>query len=392
MTEFLIKLFIKDYKNTEKPAVRAAYGSFAGKTGIICNIFLFLLKLITGILTKSISITADAINNLSDAGSSIVSLLGFKLAAKPADREHPYGHGRYEYISALTVAVIILVIGFELLKLSISKIIHPSPIISGVYSIIILVISLFIKLWMCNFYFSAGKKINSKVLRAAAIDSRNDVFSTAAVLVSLSVDFLFKINIDGIIGAGVAVFIISSGISLVKETLNPLIGNAPDEEPVHYIQHKIMSYPGVLGTHDLIVHDYGPGKIFASAHVEVSAEDKISVSHDLIDNIETDFLKEDNLNLIIHMDPVITTDNEVSDLRGWLLTKIKEIHPLLNIHDLKLVPESTHTNMIFDCVIPSNINLSQKELENKIKEKINEKFKNYNVIINFDTSYAPIQK
>ena len=392
MTHFLIKKFIKNFENTDNPSVRTDYGKFAGWVGIFSNIFLFVIKFLAGALTKSISITADSINNLSDAGSSIVSLIGFKLAGKPADEEHPYGHGRYEYISALTVAAIIMVIGIELLKTSISKIISPTLVKTSFISISILVISILIKLWLSIFNKKIGKKINSQTLLATAQDSRNDVFSTSAVLAALLINFLFNINIDGLIGLGVSFFILYSGFGLIKETLDPLLGNAPDKEFVDYVQHKIMSYPGVLGTHDLIIHDYGPGRRFASVHVEVAAEDEILESHDSIDNIERDFLSEDNLNLIIHMDPIVTSDKMISDLRSWLSIEVKKIHSSLSIHDLRVVPGNTHTNVIFDCVVPHNVTISHKEIREEINKLIQNKYQNYFAVITFDSSFAPVQK
>ena len=392
MTNFLIKKFIKDFKNTDNPSVRTAYGKFAGWVGIFSNIFLFIIKFLAGTITKSISITADSINNLSDAGSSIVSLIGFKLAGKPADEEHPYGHGRYEYISALTVAAIIMVIGIELLKTSISKIISPTDIKTSFISITILVVSILIKLWLSIFNKKIGKKINSQTLLATSVDSRNDVFSTSAVLAALLINFLLNINIDGLIGLGVSFFILYSGFGLIKETLDPLLGNAPDKEFVDYVQHKIMSYPGVLGTHDLIIHDYGPGRRFASVHVEVAAEDEILESHDSIDNIERDFLSEDNLNLIIHMDPIVTSNKMISDLRSWLNIEVKKIHSSLSIHDLRVVPVNTHTNVIFDCVVPHNVTISHKEIREEINRLIQNKYQNYFAVITFDSSFAPVQK
>jgi len=392
MTNFLIKIFVKDYKNIENPFVRGAYGKFAGWVGIVCNILLFVLKIIAGLITKSISITADAINNLTDAGSSIISLIGFKLAEKPADKEHPYGHGRYEYISALTVAAIIMVIGVELLKTGISKVISPSIISVNAASIFILIMSIMIKLWMSLFNYKVGNKIKSTALLATSQDSRNDVFSTCAVLISLLINLIFDINFDGFIGIGVSIFILYSGFGLIKDTLDPLLGIAPDEEFTNYIQHKIMSYPGVLGTHDLIVHDYGPGRKFASVHVEVAAEDEILYTHDSIDNIERDFLNEDNLNLIIHMDPIVTSDEMVSDLRSWLSVEVKKIHPSLSIHDLRLVPGNTHTNVIFDCVVPHDVPLSHKEIKERIENIITNNYENFYAVITFDSSYAPIQK
>lgn len=388
----LVKIFIKDYENTDNPAVRTAYGKLSGYVGIFLNTFLFILKFIIGSLTKSMSITADAINNLSDAGSSIVNLIGFKLAGKPADKEHPYGHGRYEYISALSVSVIIMIIGIELLKTGVLKVISPTEIVISLPSVLILLISVLIKLWMAVFNRSLGKKINSQALFAASSDSRNDCFSTFAVLISLIIDFFFNINIDGIICIGVSLFILYSGFGLIKETLDTLLGKAPDEEFVNYIENKILSYPKILGTHDLIIHDYGPGRRFASVHVEVAAEEPVLESHDAVDNIERDFLKEDNLNLIIHMDPIVTKDSAVSEIRSYLKSEVKKIDSRLSIHDLRIVPGNTHTNVIFDCVVPFDTKLSQNEIREKIEEKLNEKYENYYAVITFDSSYAPIQK
>lgn len=391
MIYLLIRLFIKDYKNTENPAVRTAYGKLAGWVGIFCNIILFGIKYFVGSVTRSISITADAINNLSDAGSSIISLIGFKLAGKPADKEHPYGHGRYEYVSALIVSVIVFYIGLELFKTSIDKVMNPSLINMTPYATVVLIISIIVKLYMCLYNYLIGKKIESKTLKAAAADSRNDIISTTAVLIALYFNKKYDANIDGLIGVGVSLFIIISGFNLIRKTINPLLGLAPDKELVDYIQHKIMSYPGVLGTHDLIIHDYGPGRCFASVHVEVAAEDEILETHDCIDNIERDFFSEDNINLIIHMDPIVTADEIVSDLRTWLSKEIKLIDPLLSIHDVRLVPGNTHTNIIFDCVVPDDVMLSYDDIRERITNKINKKFDNYYTAITFDSSYAPVQ-
>jgi len=392
MTSFLVKRFIKNYKNYENPDVRSAYGKFAGIVGIVLNIILFIIKLVAGILTKSVSVTADAVNNLSDSASSIVSLFGFKLAEKPADEEHPYGHGRYEYISALTVTVIIFVIGFELLKSGIGKIINPSSVECNAISISILIISIILKLWMSFFNRKIGKNINSKTLLATATDSINDVFSTSAVLLSVVISFIFKINLDGFMGVLVAILILISSFRLMKDTLSTLLGNAPDEEFVERIEKKIMSYPCVLGTHDLIVHDYGPGRLFASVHIEVAAEKDVLESHDCIDNIERYFLNEEGLNIIVHMDPIVTKDEAVGDIRRIITDGLKKLDSALSIHDLRVVPGTTHTNVIFDCVVPLSSSASHSEIKEKVKEILESNFESHYPVITFEQNYTPIPK
>ena len=350
MTELLLKAFVKDYKNTENSAVRAKCGALSGWVGIFCNIFLFIAKLVAGFLAGSVSVMADAVNNLSDASSSLISLFGFKLSGKPADKEHPYGHARFEYLSALMVSILICVIGVELLRSCFDKILNPTATDFGAVSVSILVVSIGIKLWMMLFAKNIGKRIKSKTLIATAMDSRNDVIATLAVLTGGIISKIYEINLDGYIGLGVALFILYSGFMLVKDTLDPLLGKAPEEELVNDIQDKILSYDGVLGTHDLLVHDYGPGRIFASVHVEMAAEEDVLKSHDIIDNIERDFYEHDGIHLIVHYDPIVTDDSEVNDARRLIMNIVRGIHPTLSIHDLRIVPGPTHTNLIFDCV------------------------------------------
>ncbi|MEA4973835.1 MAG: cation diffusion facilitator family transporter [Candidatus Metalachnospira sp.] len=390
MEAWLIKKFVKDYENIHDSTVRASYGKFSGKVGIFCNVLLFLLKAVVGTLSGSVSITADAVNNLSDAASSVISLIGFRMAEKPADDDHPYGHARYEYLSGLSVAVMIILIGFELFKSSLGKVIHPSGVDFSFISVIVLIFSIILKLWMSAFNRSLGKTINSSTLKATSQDSRNDVVTTSVVLIAAVISNYAGIELDGWMGIAVAIFILYSGIGLVKETLNPLLGNAPDPEFVAYIQQKIMSYDGVLGTHDLMIHDYGPGRQFASVHVEMAAERNVIESHDVIDNIERDFLANDNLNLVVHYDPIITGDAMVNDLRSWLCEQIKTIDNTLSIHDLRIVPGSTHVNLIFDCVVPPSLAIHCSDVKNKIKELVNSKYENYFCIITIDLSYAPI--
>ena len=388
MQNWLVKKFVHDYENVHDINVRASYGKLSGKVGIFCNAFLFAVKFIMGTISGSVSITADAVNNLSDAASSVISLIGFKRAEKPADEDHPYGHARYEYLSGLTVAVMIILIGFELFKTSFDKVIHPSTVDFSIVLVIVLAVSILIKLWMAFFNKSLGKKINSSALEATAADSRNDVISTSAVLVAAVISHFFKINLDGYMGIAVAVFILYSGIGLVKDTLDPLLGKAPEPELVDYIQKKILSYDGVLGTHDLMIHDYGPGRKFASVHVEMAAEGDVLKSHDVIDNIERDFLSKDNLNIIVHYDPIVTKDDIVNDFRSWLMEQVKSIDPHLSIHDLRIVPGNSHTNLVFDCVMPHCINMSPSELKAEIRRLVNIKYPNYYCIITIDSSYA----
>lgn len=388
MQNWLVKKFVHDYENVHDINVRASYGKLSGKVGIFCNAFLFAVKFIMGTISGSVSITADAVNNLSDAASSVISLIGFKMAEKPADEDHPYGHARYEYLSGLTVAVMIILIGFELFKTSFDKVIHPSTVDFSIALVIVLAVSILIKLWMAFFNKSLGKKINSSALEATSADSRNDVISTSAVLVAAVISHFFKINLDGYMGIAVAVFILYSGIGLVKDTLDPLLGKAPEPELVDYIQKKILSYDGVLGTHDLMIHDYGPGRKFASVHVEMAAEGDVLKSHDIIDNIERDFLSKDNLNIIVHYDPIVTKDDIVNDFRSWLMEQVKSIDPHLSIHDLRIVPGNSHTNLVFDCVMPHCINMSPSELKAEIRRLVNIKYPNYYCIITIDSSYA----
>ena len=388
MQNWLVKKFVHDYENVHDISVRASYGKLSGKVGIFCNAFLFAVKFIMGTISGSVSITADAVNNLSDAASSVISLIGFKMAEKPADEDHPYGHARYEYLSGLTVAVMIILIGFELFKTSFDKVLHPSTVDFSIALVIVLAVSILIKLWMALFNKSLGKKINSSALEATAADSRNDVISTSAVLAAAVISHFFKINLDGYMGIAVAVFILYSGIGLVKDTLDPLLGKVPEPELVDYIQKKILSYDGVLGTHDLMIHDYGPGRKFASVHVEMAAEGDVLKSHDVIDNIERDFLSKDNLNIIVHYDPIVTKDDIVNDFRSWLMEQVKSIDPHLSIHDLRIVPGNSHTNLVFDCVMPHCINMSPSELKAEIRRLVNIKYPNYYCIITIDSSYA----
>ena len=338
MTQFLIRCFIKRPDDVKDAAVRTAYGNLASLVGMACNILLCIGKLLAGTLFGSIAIMADALNNLSDASSNVVSLIGFRLAAKAPDAEHPYGHARYEYLAGLVVSVTILAIGLSLLKESALKVLHPTPVAFSWLSIGVLAASILVKLWLSGFNRAVGKKINSETLMATAADSRNDVLTTGAVLLSTILCSLTGYGImDGIMGVGVAAFILWSGWGLVMDTLSPLLGESPSPELVEHIERTVMSYPGVLGVHDLMVHDYGPGHQFASLHVEFPAETDPLTAHDVIDNIENDFLKKDRLQVTIHYDPIVTADASVGVLRARLKEHARQLDPRLSIHDLRIV-------------------------------------------------------
>lgn len=388
MTKFLIHTFIRNPSNVHDKRVRTAYGNLASCVGILCNLLLFTGKFLAGSLFGSIAVTADAFNNLSDASSNIISLLGFRLGSRPADEEHPYGHARYEYLAGLAVAVMILVIGVELGRTSVEKILAPAPVEFSLLTVAVLAASILVKLWMSRFNAYIGKTIRSSTLIATAADSRNDVVSTAVVLAAALLEQLTALQVDGWMGLAVAIFILYSGVNLIKETLSPLLGEAPDPQLVQYIHDKVMSYPGVLGVHDLMVHDYGPGRQFGSLHVEMAAEGDVMASHDLIDNIERDFLANDHINVVIHFDPIVTSDEQVGDFRRWLARQVKLIDPELTVHDLRMVPGTTHTNVIFDCVVPAQFRMSGLEVKQAIKELVRGQYPDYVCVITVDNSFA----
>ncbi|MFR8664804.1 MAG: cation-efflux pump [Oscillospiraceae bacterium] len=392
MTEFLVRRFVRRYEHTEEPAVRTAYGNLAGAVGIVCNALLCAAKLLMGTLFGSISVTADAVNNLSDASSSIITLVGFKLSAKPADKEHPYGHARIEYLAGLAVSVLIIVIGFELARTSFGKILHPTPVAFSWLTVAVLAGSIGVKLWMAMFNRTIGRRIGSATLEATATDSRNDVISTAAVLAALVLGQATHLVLDGWMGLAVALFILYSGIGLIKETVDPLLGEAPSEELARHIARKVLSYDGVLGTHDLMVHDYGPGRCFASVHVEMAAEKDVLESHDIIDNIERDFHDNDNIHLVIHYDPIQTGDRAVGTLHAWMEGQLKTISPQLSMHDFRAVRGPTHTNLIFDVVVPAGFALDDAALRARIQQLAQQKNTQemkYYTVVTVDHSYAP---
>lgn len=389
MTQLLIHLFVRHPDDTKNAAVRTAYGNLASLVGMACNLLLCLGKLAAGTLFGSIAIMADALNNLSDASSNVVSLVGFRLAAKGPDEKHPYGHARYEYLAGLVVSVTILAIGLSLLKESALKVLHPTPVAFSWLSIGVLAASILVKLWLSGFNRAVGKKINSETLMATAADSRNDVLTTGAVLLSTILCSLTGYGImDGIMGVGVAAFILWSGWGLVMDTLSPLLGESPSPELVEHIERTVMSYPGVLGMHDLMVHDYGPGHQFASLHVEFPAETDPLTAHDVIDNIENDFLKKDRLQVTIHYDPIVTADASVGVLRARLQEHARQLDPQLSIHDLRIVPGDSHTNVLFDLVFPAGYTGDIDQMLAKMCQFVKEQDPKYCCVVKVEQSYA----
>lgn len=390
MTDLLLRLFVKNHQNTQDPKVRGAYGKLAGIVGIVCNLLLFGGKLAVGLLSGSVAISADAINNLSDASSSLVTLLGFKLSERPADEEHPYGHARMEYLSGLAVAALILLIGVELAKTSIERIFHPVAAEFSLLTIAVLLCSIALKLWMALFCGSLGKRIGSKTLRATAADSRNDVISTAAVLLSCLVGYCFQVDIDGYVGLLVALFIIWSGCGIAKDTISPLLGEQADEELVRSIRELILSHEKILGIHDLMVHDYGPGQCFASVHAEMDAHEDPLVCHDILDDIERDALRELRVHLVMHYDPVVTDDEELNHMRALIQSELHAIDPALTLHDFRMVRGPKHTNLIFDLVIPYSMEGKTVELKKRIDQRVQFEDGKYYTVITFDPA-APNQ-
>lgn len=388
MTEFLLSHFVKGYPEVNDPQVRARCGNLAGLVGICCNLLLSAGKFLAGLLTGSVAISADAVNNLSDASSSIITLLGFRLAARPADDEHPYGHGRTEYLSGLAVSVMILLIGAELAKTSIQKILSPEPITTGMVSILILAASILVKFWMAAFNRHVGRLIRSATLEATAADSRNDVISTGAVLIATLLQMQFGWNLDGYMGLAVAAFILWSGWGLVKDSIAPLLGQTPDPELVRHIADVTLSYPGVLGIHDMIVHDYGPGRQFASLHAEMAASADVLESHDTIDRIEKYFLEQEGLHVVIHYDPIVTDDSETGEAREFFAAEAKKLDPRLSIHDLRMVPGTTHTNVIFDLVLPRELDSRTSELKHALQEAAQRKNPLWLCVITAENSFT----
>ncbi len=385
MTKLLLRLFVKNSENTESPAVRGAVGKLSGIVGILCNVILFVLKLVVGTISGSVSITADAMNNLSDAASSIVTLVGFKLAERPADEDHPYGHARYEYLSGLAVAALIIVIGFELGKSSVEKIISPTAVEFSLPVAVVLVGSVLVKLWMSLFNRTLGKKINSQTLLATSADSRNDVIATGVVLLAAVIEALTSWKIDGFMGLGVAIFILYSGIQLAREAISPLLGEAAGPELQEQILDQIRSESRVLGYHDLMVHDYGPGRRFASVHVEMDRREDPLLCHELIDNLERECLQSHGIHLVIHYDPVVTDDPELDRLKEATAQALTEIDSRLTLHDFRMVQGAGHTNLIFDVALPEDLTGEKAKIKARLDQKLNQNAPcQYYTVITFD--------
>lgn len=388
--KFLRKLFIKDYQDTQNPTVRFRYGLVAGIFGIISNALLCVFKLIVGIIGNSITIIADAINNLSDAGSSVVTLVGFKLSATPPDKDHPFGHARYEYITSLLVSVTVLFIGILLLKSSIEKCISPEEVSVNAYTYIVLGAAIVMKLVQMLIYMDFSKAINSGALKASAADSRNDVLTTLAVLIStVVIDFAGdkispKVSVDGIMGIAVSAFIIVSSILLVKEAISPILGEKPPKELVDKIIAKILSYDGVIGVHDLVVHSYGENHCFVVAHVEVPADVEITKSHDIIDNIEHDLWNEMHVRITIHMDPVDTKNKQLAELKLRAQAALANLDENLSLHDFRLVSGETHTNMLFDVVIPYDSKITLAQVNDAMQKEFGKDPVKYYFVIDAD--------
>ena len=385
MTGILIKLFVKDSENVKDPKVRGVYGTLAGIVGIICNIILCAGKMFVGIISGSVSITADALNNLTDATSSIVTLIGFQLAKKPADEDHPFGHARFEYLSGLAVAAMILIIGFQLAKSSIEKIINPTDVNFTKALGVVMIISILGKFWLYLFNRKIAKKISSTSISATADDARNDVITTNAVLIGIVIAQVIGINLDGYIGVVVSLFIFISGINTAKETISPLLGAPADEELVKMISDNMLEYDSrILGIHDLMVHDYGPGQRFASVHAEIDRNEDVMSAHELLDNIERMFLEEHRIQMVIHYDPIVTDDQELNKMKAVILEEIAEIDEKFRIHDFRMVKGNEHTNLIFDMVIPRSYEGKQLEIKAMLDKKLSEYEHKYYTVITFD--------
>ncbi len=382
--DFIIRLFVKDHEKTESPQVREKVGRVAGMVGIATNLLLFLFKFLAGIFSHSLAIMADAVNNLTDSGSSVIMLVGFKLAGKPADEKHPFGHARIEYLCGVIVSFIVLFLGIQLGRSSIEKIFAPEETQYGLWALLTLLLSIGIKLWQYLFYRRVGKKIHSEALIATSGDSRNDAVTTAVVLLGALITRIWGWNLDGYLGLAVAVFILVSGVKLIVETGNPLLGVAPEKELVEDIYQTILSYEGVIGIHDLTVHNYGVGRCFASVHCEVPAEEDILKSHDIIDNIERDFEENKGIHLVIHLDPIVTGDERTNILREQVKECVRKIYPETSIHDFRVVWGVTHSNIVFDVAAPFSLADSDRQISERISQEISRLSEDYRTVITVD--------
>ena len=389
MVSVLAGLFIKNKEQIKNPQVRQQYGVLCGTVGILLNILLFTGKFLAGTISKSISITADAFNNLSDAGSSVITLIGFRMSGAEPDVDHPFGHGRIEYISGLIVSGVILIMAFELMKSSVEKIIHPEPVEFSVMAVVILVVSIGVKLYMAYYNHRIGKQIESAAMGATATDSLSDSCATMVVLLAAVTGKLTGLQIDGYCGVLVGIFIFYAGINAARDTLNPLLGQPPEREFVEQIEDLVMKHPEVRGIHDLIVHDYGPGRLMISLHAEVPAEGDILKLHDVVDNIEHELRSELKCEAVIHMDPVVTGDEKVDRLKVQMQEVLGTIDEKISMHDFRVVIGPTHTNLIFDIVVPFGYKVKDEELAELIQKKTWEKLgENHFTVIQVDKAYC----
>lgn len=388
MISLLSRLFIKDHKNYDIPAVRRSYGMLGSIVGIVLNIILFGGKYFAGIISGSIAITADAFNNLSDAGSSLITLIGFKLSGKKSDSDHPFGHGRIEYLAGLGVSVLIIFMGLELVKSSFTKILHPIDVDTGAVSIIILLCSILVKMYMAVYNSSIGRKIASTAMKATAMDSLTDCIATGVVLLSMLFLKLTGINIDGYSGILVAIFILCAGFSSAKDTISPLLGQAPDHEFVKKIEDIVLSHKEIIGIHDLVVHDYGPGRVMISLHGEVPGNGNIFELHDVIDCIENELHDKLNCEAVIHMDPVVVNDSSITEMHHNITKLVKTIDECITIHDFRMIKGPTHTNLIFDAVVPHDFKMNDEEIKQKIEDLIHSTYENCYAVVKIDKLYA----
>lgn len=385
MTDFLIQLFVKDHQDVKNPSIRRRYAKLSGLVGIFCNLMLCTGKILVGLLFQSISILADGVNNLSDMGNFVITLVGFRLAAKPADKDHPFGHARFEYITGLLVSFLIMMLGLSLLKTAITDIFSPKETFFHPIAVWVMVISIGVKCWLYFFYRKLSKKMDSVAILATAQDSLNDVFATGGILLSILLEKTFQLPLDGYVGAVVSLLVLYSGWGLIQNTLSPLLGEAPKEELVHLIEREILSFhESIIGIHDLVVHQYGVGKCFATVHVELPSSESVTKSHDIVDRIELYFEERYAISMVIHMDPVETDNPQVMTLRQKIAQIVGEISDELSIHDFRVVFLESHNNLIFDVVKPYEFPYSEEEIKGMIQEKAGEENR---CMIRFDNQY-----
>lgn len=388
MRNLLIRALVKNHEDVTNSKVRESYGRLAGLVGVLTNLLLCVSKITIGTLAGSIAIIADGVNNLADTSSSIITLIGFKLASMPSDKEHPYGHARFEYLTGMAISLLIIFLGAKLLTTSFDKVLNPEPLEFSLIIVLVLLLAIGVKIWQASFNTAIGKIINSSTLKATATDSRNDVISTGAVLLSILAGRLTGLQLDGYMGCIVALFIIYSGIQLIRETSSPLLGKAPDPELVQEIENRICAYEEVLGIHDLVVHDYGPGRIFASVHVEVDAYGDLIKCHDVIDNIERNISDDLKIHLVIHMDPLETQDPLTQELNERVCEILKSLDGVIGFHDLRVVKGYTHCNIIFDIVISPECKLTESYIRDHVQDQLQLIDKTYYVVVIFDKSYV----